>query len=55
MGKSLAKILQPDGSYKWELVELREPQPEPKVCKPIRKRKPAADSASTPPSPDFDF
>jgi len=55
MGKSLDKVLQPDGSYKWELVELREPQPEPKVCKPTRKRKPAADSASTPSSPDFDF
>lgn len=53
MGRSLEKVLQPDGSYKWELVELREPQPEPKVCKPTRKRKLAADSASE--STSFDF
>jgi hypothetical protein len=55
MGQSLEKVLQPDGSHKWELVELREPQPEPAVCKPTRKRKPAADSASKTPTPDFDF
>ena len=55
MGKSLDKVLQPDGSYKWELVELREAQPEPEVCKPPRKRKPAADSATSPTTPDFNF
>jgi len=55
MGQSLEKVLQPDGSHKWELVELREPQPEPKVCKPTRKRKPAADSASEPTSLDFNL
>jgi hypothetical protein len=55
MGKSLDKVLQTDGSYKWELVELREAQPEPEVCKPTRKRKPAADSATNPTTPDFNF
>ena len=55
MGKSLDRVLQPDGSYKWELVELCEPQPEPKVCKPTRKRKPAAESASESTSPSFDY
>ena len=55
MGKSLDKVLQPDGSYKWELVELREPQPEPKVCKPTRKRKPAADSASESTPSNLDY
>jgi hypothetical protein len=55
MGKSLDRVQQPDGSYKWELVELREAQPEPPVCKPTRKRKPAAEPAGeTAPSP-FDF
>jgi hypothetical protein len=43
MGKSLEKVLKPDGSEVWELVELREPQPEPEpeVCKAVRKRKPS--------------
>lgn len=41
MGKSLEKVTKPDGSEVWELVELREPQPEPEVCKAVRKRKPS--------------
>lgn len=45
MGKSLEKVLKPDGSEVWELVELREPQPEPEpepeVYKAVRKRKPS--------------
>ena len=35
--------------------KLREAQPEPEVCKPTRKRKPAADSATNPSTPDFNF
>lgn len=53
MGKSLDKVLQPDGSYKWELVELREAQPEPEVSKPARKRK-AAPEPSKSFTTDFD-
>jgi hypothetical protein len=54
MGKSLDKVLQPDGSYKWELVELREAQPEPEVCKPTRRRKAAPEPSSKPFTTDFD-
>jgi len=54
MGKSLEKVLKPDGSEVWELVELREPQPEPEVCKPVRKRKPSKPAEETPTS-TFDF
>ena len=55
MGKSLEKVQQSDGSYKWELVELREPQPEPQVCKPTRKRKPAAEPAGETSPSNFEF
>ena len=48
MGKSLEKVLKPDGSEVWELVELREPQPEPEVCKAVRKRKPSKPAEDTP-------
>jgi len=54
MGKSLEKVLKPDGSEVWELVELREPQPEPEVCKPVRKRKPSKPAEDTP-TTTFDF
>lgn len=56
MGKSLEKVLKPDGSEVWELVELREPQPEPEpeVCKAVRKRKPSK-PAEEPPTSTFDF
>jgi len=52
MGKSLEKVLKPDGSEVWELVELREPQPEPEpeVCKAVRKRKPSKPAEETPTS-----
>jgi len=48
MGKSLEKVTKPDGSEIWELVELREPQPEPEVCKAVRKRKPSKPAEETP-------
>ena len=58
MGKSLEKVLKPDGSEVWELVELREPQPEPEpepeVCKAVRKRKPSKPAEETP-TTNFDF
>ena len=58
MGKSLEKVLKPDGSEVWELVELREPQPEPEpepeVCKAVRKRKPSKPAEETHTS-TFDF
>jgi hypothetical protein len=56
MGKSLEKVLKPDGSEVWELVELREPQPEPEpeVCKAVRKRKPSKPAEETP-TTTFDF
>lgn len=41
MGQSLDKVLQPDGSYKWELVDLREENlyPEKKAAPaPARRR-----------------
>jgi hypothetical protein len=41
MSKSLDKVLQPDGSYKWELVELR-------ACELYEKDKPAATPAPAP-------
>tara|TARA_B100000497_G_C7322268_1_gene214867 strand:- start:105 stop:290 length:186 start_codon:yes stop_codon:yes gene_type:complete len=54
MGKSLEKVLKPDGSYVWELVELREKQPEPapEVCKPVRKRKAAPQKSTFYPNPE---
>ncbi len=58
MGKSLEKVLKPDGSEVWELVELREqqpePEPEPEVCKAVRKRKPSKPAEDTP-TTTFDF
>ncbi len=58
MGKSLEKVLKPDGSEVWELVELREqqpePEPEPEVCKAVRKRKPSKPAEETP-TTNFDF
>jgi hypothetical protein len=58
MGKSLEKVMKPDGSEVWELVELREaqpePEPEPEVCKAVRKRKPSKPAEETPTS-TFDF
>ena len=47
MAQSLAKVLQPDGSYKWEMVELVEartkglsekPAPEPKAAPKATKK-----------------
>lgn len=54
MGKSLEKVLKPDGSYAWELVELREKQPEPApdVSKPVRKRKAAPPKSTFYPTPE---
>jgi len=43
MSKSLDKVLQPDGSYKWELVELRaselyeKDKPAPAAATPKRR------------------
>jgi len=56
MGKSLEKVTKPDGSEVWELVELREQQPEPapEVCKAVRKRKPSKPAEETP-TTTFDF
>lgn len=56
MGKSLEKVLKPDGSEVWELVELREqqPEPEPEVCKAVRKPR-TSKPAEKPPTSTFDF
>ena len=51
MAKSLDKVLQADGSYKWELVDSWDPSSEKKaeaVAKPAEKpaaKKPAAKKA----------
>ena len=54
MCKSLEKVLKPDGSYVWELVELREKQPEPApvVPKPVRRRKAAPEKSTFYPTPE---
>ena len=41
MGKSLDKVLQPDGSYKWEMVELTEARTKGLDAKPEKVEKPA--------------
>jgi hypothetical protein len=61
MDKHLDKVLQPDGSYKWELVELRaenlyekdKPAPEPAV--EPRKRKTKESVLETPETPETEF
>ena len=44
MAKSLDKVLQADGSYKWELVDSWDPASEKKVEAPV---KPAAKAKAT--------
>ena len=45
MAESLDKVLQPDGTYKWQLVDLtdayvgRGDAPEEKPAEPVRKRR----------------
>jgi len=41
MSKHLDKVLQPDGSYKWELVELRACDLYEKDKPPVEEEKPA--------------
>jgi len=41
MSKHLDKVLQPDGSYKWELVELRACELYEKDKPPVEEEKPA--------------
>ncbi len=61
MDKHLDKVLQPDGSYKWELVELRaeilyekdKPAPEP-AAEP-RKRKTKESVLEIPVTPETEF
>ncbi len=40
MSKHLDKVLQPDGSYKWELVELRACELYEKDKPPVEEEKP---------------
>lgn len=55
MDKHLDKVLQPDGSYKWELVELRaenlyekdKPAEAPAAPAAIRKRRTKFDEPAT--------
>jgi hypothetical protein len=47
MAKSIDKVLQPDGTYKWELVDSWDPSSE-RSTKPVEKpavKKPAAKKA----------
>ena len=62
MSKHLDKVLQPDGSYKWELVELRAcdlyekdkpPAEEEKPAK--RSRKAAVESTYVEPTEKLDY
>ena len=49
MAKSIDKVLQADGSYKWELVDSWDPSSE-RSAKPVEKpaaKKPAAKKAKT--------
>ena len=39
MGKSLDKVLQSDGSYKWEMVEFQSEPTETKAVKKTAKKK----------------
>ena len=60
MAQSLDKVLQPDGSYKWELVELRaanlyeKDKPAKPAAKPRPKRSAKA-AESMPESADYEF
>jgi hypothetical protein len=55
MDKHLDKVLQPDGSYKWELVELRaedlyekdKPAPAPRKRRTKAEEEPAAEAPET--------
>ncbi len=62
MSKHLDKVLQPDGSYKWELVELRAcdlyekdkpPAEEEKPAKRSRKATADFEATETPETPEF--
>lgn len=55
MDKHLDKVLQPDGSYKWELVELRaenlyekdKPAPAPRKRRTKAEEEPVAEAPET--------
>jgi hypothetical protein len=55
MDKHLDKVLQPDGSYKWELVELRaenlyekdKPAPAPRKRRTKAEEEPATETPET--------
>ena len=62
MSKHLDKVLQPDGSYKWELVELRACDLYEKDKPPVEEEKPAKrgrkatadfEPTETPETPEF--
>jgi hypothetical protein len=47
MGQSLDKVLQPDGSYKWEMVELTEARTKGLDAKPEKAEKPVSAPKAT--------
>ena len=61
MSKHLDKVLQPDGSYKWELVELRaenlyeKDKPAPEAAPEPRKRKTKESVLETPETTETEF
>ena len=61
MDKHLDKVLQPDGTYKWELVELRaenlyeKDKPAPEPASEPRKRKTKESVLETPETPETEF
>jgi hypothetical protein len=61
MDKHLDKVLQPDGTYKWELVELRaenlyeKDKPAPEPAPEPRKRKTKESVLETPETPETEF
>ncbi len=52
MSKHLDKVLQPDGSYKWELVELRACDLYEKDKPPVEEEKPAKRARKTTETPE---
>lgn len=55
MAESLDKVLQPDGTYKWQLVDLTDayvgrgdPEPEAEQPRPKRRLKPTETIIETP-------
>lgn len=59
MAQSLDKVLQPDGTYKWQLVDLNDAyvgrsKPAPETpAEPVRKRRTKTQETSTPSNYEF--